>query len=166
MEKIELNECIIEGNVNYAKKLNYQKSVKLISGRNNFEERKNNESIDSLNNPNIKKRRTHKNNIKYILKEKKLQRTKDREEVSKKNNEQNENTSNINSKNIEKISTKNVNKENIFENDEKYSIDSQITVNSKLFNNKKDYLRYKKLMSREDLPLFEEILSLLKTNQK
>lgn len=171
MQKIELNEFIIEDNnekEKEAKGTKKEKRVKFIDEKNKCEEIKNIISNVPLNNVNIKNNRTHKDNIKQILKEKNsIKKKTEKEEESKNNNNANDIIdirSNVNS-NYKIINSKRNYKAYILDDNEK-SIDSQITVNSKLFNNYKDYQKSKKLLSREDLPLFEELLSLLKANKK
>lgn len=171
MQKIELNEFIIEDNnekEKEAKGKKKEKRVKFIDEKNNFEEIKNNISNVPLNNVNIKNIRTHKDNIKQLLKDKNsIKKKTEKEEESKNNNNATDIVdlrSNVNS-NYKIINSKRNNKAYILDDNEK-SIDSQITVNSKLFNNYKEYQKSKKLLSREDLPLIEELLSLLKANKK
>ena len=171
MQKIELNEFIIEDNnekEKEAKGKKKEKRVKFIDEKNNFEEIKNNISNVPLNNVNIKNNRTHKDNIKQLLKDKNsIKKKTEKEEESKNNNNATDIVdlrSNVNS-NYKIINSKINNKAYILNDNEK-SIDSQITVNSKLFNNYKEYQKSKKLLSREDLPLIEELLSLLKANKK
>ena len=62
-------------------------------------------------------------------------------------------------KKIKEIKNNNIIKENI-------SFDSIITVNSKLFNNYKDYQKFQKLLSNDDIPLVEEIIFQLKMERK
>lgn len=167
MKKIELNEFILDENIEKnkndkkEKKNKNKKNHKIHDSHNNkFDEIKNiiSNDCESINNRDIKNIRTQKN-FKNIIKEKKTNTTKNRtekEEESKINNNTNDN---VNSK-FKKINLK------VKNNNDKNSIDSQITVNSKLFNTYKDYQKSKKLISRDDVPLFEEILAQLKTNQK
>ena len=60
---------------------------------------------------------------------------------------------------IKEIKNNNIIKENI-------SFDSIITVNSKLFNNYKDYQKFQKLLSNDDIPLVEEIIFQLNMERK
>ena len=46
------------------------------------------------------------------------------------------------------------------------SINSIETVDSNLFNNKKDYDNYKRLTTKDDLPIFRDILDELDSNKK
>ena len=46
------------------------------------------------------------------------------------------------------------------------SINSIETVDSNLFNNKKDYDNYKRLTTKDDLPIFKDILDELDSNKK
>ena len=90
MQKIELNEFIIEDNnekEKEAKGKKKEKRVKFIDEKNNFEEIKNNISNVPLNNVNIKNIRTHKDNIKQLLKDKNsIKKKTEKEEESKNNN--------------------------------------------------------------------------------
>ena len=160
MKKIELNEFIIEDNNEKEKEATNEKHMKGYDERNNFEEIQYKISNDPLNNKNIKNIRTRKDNIKQMLKTKKSIKTKSENEEERKTN--NNGNDIIYSRNNN--SKRKNNKANIFDNNDK-SIDSQITVNSKLFNNYKDYQKSKKLLSKEDLPLIEELLSLLKSKK-
>lgn len=45
------------------------------------------------------------------------------------------------------------------------SIDSKISINSQLFNNYKDYKNCTKLISKDDILLYEGILSEMKSNK-
>ena len=45
------------------------------------------------------------------------------------------------------------------------SIDSKISINSQLFNNYKDYKNSTKLISKDDILLYEGILSEMKSNK-
>jgi hypothetical protein len=163
MKKIELNEFIIEDNNEKEKEVKNEKHMEKYDEKNNFEEIKNKISNDPLNNKNIKNIRTQKDNIKKLLKAKKSIKTKSENEEERKTNNIIDSRNNINN-NYQVNSKKKNNKANIFDNNDK-SIDSQITVNSKLFNNYKDYQKSKKLLSREDLPLIEELLSLLQSKK-
>ena len=161
MKKIELNEFIIEDNKEKEKEEKNEKYLKKYDKRNNFEEIKNKISNDPLNNKDIKNIRTHKDNIKQFLKTKKSIKIKPENEEETKCNNVNDIIDSRNKINGNyKVNSK---RKNNNDNKEK-SIDSQIDVNSNLFNNYRDYQKSKKMLSREDLTLFEELLSLLQAN--
>ncbi len=61
-------------------------------------------------------------------------------------------------------------KKKIKKNNEKINIDKSInsinTVNSKLFNNEKEYNNFKRLLTKDDVPILEDILYELDVNKK
>ncbi len=143
MKKIELNENIIEENNNFCnstKKIEIDKNKLYIKNNNNFT-RKTHSSKNSVDHSNIKSKKTETN----ITKAKSSQNLNDSIELKNK-------SSKFNKDYAEQNNTKN----------ELDSIDNNICSNSQLFNNCKEYQKSLKIISREDLVIFEEILSNLK----
>ena len=119
-----------------------------------FEEENTNKKIDKP--PKIEKVEENANNIISDPKNK-------NEEALDKKNEKEETVTQIKErkhlKKIKEIKNNNIIKENI-------SFDSIITVNSKLFNNYKDYQKCQKLLSNDDIPLVEDIIVQLNMERK
>ena len=184
LEKIELNEFILDeenkninNNKNDEKKnKNYNNNLHSIKFNSRLKD-KNRNKLDDINNisnnssdtEEIMNSETSKNGNKFMFKEKKEKKVKiQKEEDSAYNNANLETDYNINlNKNHKKLYEKRKNKKYLKkkENNFDLSIDSQITVNSKLFNNHKEYQNSKKMISNGDLPFYEEILSELKSKK-
>ena len=149
MQKIELNESILDENQNKNKKLNEHSSSRLNSIIN---------AHHLLN--------KIKGNNKYIS-------YCSINNNSKKNKMQNEEFKNnngypadiyFNKKNI-KSSKKNEKYLNTDINNLDLSIDSKISISLQLFNNYKEYKNNMKLISEDDIIFYKELLSELKSNK-
>ena len=157
MKKIELNESILDENQNKnkKKKVRVHSSLKLnflISDHllNKMEDNKKYISCYSINN-NDKKSKIQ--NEEFINNNIYLQ-----------NNY-------INKKNIKTSEKKKQKKHldtdyNNVPNNLDLSIDSKVSLNSQLFNNYKEYKNSTKLISKDDIIFYEELLSELKSNKK
>lgn len=165
MEKIELNESILEtdDSIKVKKKniCNY-KSVKF----NDITIKKIKNDINKDLPNEIRNKSTKKSNIKKGKKNcSKMEKKSKNEEISK-NNESN--ISKINERKNHKILDEKIKNKNINSNDdsESFSFNSLISVNSKLFNNNKEWEKSKKMASKNDIPIFEEIVLLLKSKKE
>lgn len=180
MKKIVLNDYIEDPNLkkevkdkNHKKKLKKMKSEKLYLIKRNFQNRLIKE--DTVKNQKTNKNRKSVSN-KYLtnLGENKLitlnellsdfdleEKIKLESEIYVENKRHKKRKSYFHAK---------IKKKNKHNKNEKISIDKSInsikTVDSKLFNNKMEYDNFKRLATKGDVPLFEDILNELDANKK
>jgi hypothetical protein len=157
MKKIELNESILGENQNKSKKkkIKVHNSLKLKP---------------LINNQLLNKMEDNKKYISHIS-------TNNNYKISKLQNEEfiNSNTYlenyNSNKKKIKSSEKKKQKKYLDTDNNNDYnnldlSIDSKVSLNSQLFSNYKEYKNSTKLISKDDILFYEELLSELKSNKK
>jgi len=155
MKKIELNESILDKNKNKSKKEkvrvhNSHKLHYLINDHllNKIEDNKKYISSSSINN-NLKKSKIQNkgfiNNNKYL---KDINTKKQYIKSSEKNKQKNYLDTDYNN----------------YQYNLDLSIDSKVSINSQLFNNYNQYINTTKLMSKDDILFYEEIISELKSN--
>ena len=145
MKKIELNENILEENNDFSpsnKQIEKDKNKRKIKNT-NINMKNNNLKKNFVDDSNIKNARTQTNIVRSRL-NKYLDNGTEIEESRHK------------SPKIGKSRSKKKNKKN--------GLDAN-SINSKFFNNYKEYQRSQKMLSREDLLIFEEIITDLKENK-
>ena len=145
MKKIELNENILEENKDFSSSnKQIEKNINKRQIKNtNINDKNNKLKKDFVDNSNIKNSRTQTNIIRSRL-NKYLDNGTEIEEKRHK------------SPKIRKVKSKKKNKKNCLDEN---------SINSKFFNNYKEYQRSQNMLSKEDLLIFEEILTDLKENK-
>lgn len=173
MKKISLNESLEEDTINEKttkkkhKKFQKMRSVAFLKTKNNNgnliinseftkeiqKERKKNFSTAK---PISNSRKNKKNSLDEISNGCNLDNSMENEQNSPLIKTKKEKPKSILKNRLAKKKEQNINK----------SINSILTVDSTLFNNKKDYNNYKRLPTKEDIPIIEDILNELGVNKK